>query len=95
VFARQANVNSGPPLAVARFKAADMPLEIRLDDSLAMSPQNTISSVEKVMVTARLSPSGSVMASAGDWQGSLAAPATVAAGEQTPLTLVIDSLLIE
>ena len=95
VFARQANVNSGPPLAVARFTAAEMPLEIRLDDSLAMSPQNTISSVEKVMVTARLSPSSSVMARAGDWQGSLAAPATVAAGEQTPLTLVIDSLLIE
>jgi len=95
VFARQANVNSGAPLAVARFTAADMPLEIRLDDSMAMSPQNTISSVGKVMVTARLSPSSSVMARAGDWQGSLAAPATVAAGEQTPLTLVIDSLLIE
>ncbi|AFP29979.1 c-type cytochrome biogenesis protein CcmI [Marinobacter sp. BSs20148] len=95
VFARQANVNSGAPLAVARFTAADMPLEIRLDDSMAMSPQNTISSVETVMVTARLSPSSSVMARAGDWQGSLAAPATVAAGEQTPLTLVINSLLIE
>jgi cytochrome c-type biogenesis protein CcmH len=62
---------------------------------MAMSPQNTISSVEKVMVTARLSPSSSVMASAGDWQGSLAAPATVAAGEETPLALVINSLLIE
>jgi cytochrome c-type biogenesis protein CcmH len=95
VFARQANVNSGPPLAVARFTAADMPLEIRLDDSMAMSPQNTISSVETVMVTARLSPSGSVMASAGDWQGSLATPATVSPGEHTPLTLVIDSLLFE
>jgi cytochrome c-type biogenesis protein CcmH len=95
VFARQANVNSGPPLAVARFTASDMPLEIRLDDSMAMSPQNTISSVEKVMVTARLSPSNSVAASAGDWQGSLEAPAIVAAGDQTPLTLVINSLLIE
>jgi cytochrome c-type biogenesis protein CcmH len=95
VFARQANVNSGPPLAVARFTASDMPLEIRLDDSMAMSPQNTISSVEKVMVTARLSPSNSVAASAGDWQGSLAAPAIVAVGDQTPLTLVINSLLIE
>jgi len=95
VFARQASVNSGPPLAVARFTAADMPLEIRLDDSMAMSPQNMISSVEKVMVTARLSPSSNVTARAGDWQGSLAAPATVAAGEETPLTLVINSLLIE
>jgi cytochrome c-type biogenesis protein CcmH len=95
VFAHQANVNSGPPLAVARFTAADMPVEIRLDDSMAMSPQNTISSVEKEMVTARLSLGSSVMASAGDWQGSLAAPATVAVGNQTPLTLVIDSLLIE
>jgi cytochrome c-type biogenesis protein CcmH len=95
VFARQANVNSGPPLAVARFTASDMPLEIRLDDSMAMSPQNTISSVEQVMVTARLSPSSSVMASPGDWQGSLETPATVTVGDQTPLTLVIDSLLIE
>lgn len=95
VFARKANVSSGAPLAVARFTASDMPLEVRLDDSMAMSPQNTISSVEKVMVTARLSPSGNVMASAGDWQGSLEVPATVAAGEQEPLTLVIDSLLIE
>lgn len=95
VFARQANTSSGAPLAVARFKASDMPLEIRLDDSMAMSPQNTISSVEQVMVTARLSLGSSVAASAGDWQGSLEAPATVAAGEHTPLELVIDTQLID
>ncbi|MEP0135753.1 c-type cytochrome biogenesis protein CcmI, partial [Marinobacter sp.] len=37
VLARRANVQSGPPLAVARLSAGQLPMEIRLDDRFNMS----------------------------------------------------------
>ncbi|MBU2955287.1 c-type cytochrome biogenesis protein CcmI [Marinobacter sp. F3R08] len=95
LFARQANVRQGPPLAVARLTADQLPVEIRLDDRYAMSPQATISSVEEVVVTARLSRSGSVSAQAGDWQGSTEAPVAVNETGASPVTVVIDQQLID
>ncbi len=95
LFARQANVRQGPPLAVARLTADQLPVEIRLDDRYAMSPQATISSVEEVVVTARLSRSGSVNAQAGDWQGSTEAPVAVNETGDSPVTVVIDKQLID
>lgn len=59
---------------------------------MAMSPQLAISKVRQVMVTARLSRSGEVTASAGDWQGQLAAPVAVS-DDGDPVSLVIDRQL--
>jgi cytochrome c-type biogenesis protein CcmH len=93
VFAKQENATSGPPLAIARLTAGDLPADIRLDDSKSMSPQAKISTAEKVRVTARLSRSGSAVAQAGDWQGSLDTPLVVTSEPGEPASLVIDKQL--
>ncbi|MGO1748756.1 MAG: c-type cytochrome biogenesis protein CcmI [Marinobacter sp.] len=95
LFARAANVKAGPPLAVVRLTAGDLPVEIRLDDSHAMAPQAVISGVEKVVVTARLTRSGNINAQSGDWQGSTDSPIAVSEDQDAPAALVIDKQLID
>jgi cytochrome c-type biogenesis protein CcmH len=69
VFAKAAQ---GPPmpLAVQRLTDARLPLEISLDDSMAMMPQMKLSLFDQWVVTARVSASGGVKAESGDWEGS-------------------------
>lgn len=69
VFAKAAE---GPPmpLAVQRLTDAKLPLEISLDDSMAMMPQMKLSLFDQWVVTARVSASGGVKAESGDWEGS-------------------------
>ncbi|RBP30054.1 cytochrome c-type biogenesis protein CcmH [Marinobacter pelagius] len=93
VFAREAGNSSGPPLAVARLTAGDLPVTLRLDDGNSMSPRAKISSADEVLVTARLSRSGSVSAQAGDWQGSVDEPVVVSGEDADPVRLVIDQQL--
>lgn len=93
VFAREAGNPNGPPLAVARLTAGDLPTTLRLDDGDSMSPQMKISGVGEVLVTARLSRSGSVAAKAGDWQGSVDQPVAVSGDQGNPVPLVIDQQL--
>ncbi len=93
VFARQVNGQAGPPLAIARLSAGDLPAEVRLDDSHSMSPQARISSASEVMITARLSRSGSAMPQPGDWQGSVGAPVPVVTEPGEAAQLVIDTRL--
>ena len=57
------------PLAVARRKAGDLPLEIVLDDSLAMVPNMTISNFDEISITSRISKSGAAEATTGDYFG--------------------------
>lgn len=65
IFARPVD---GPraPLAVLRRQVKDLPLEFRLDDSMAMSPQARLSGASKVVVGARISRSGQPVAQPGD-----------------------------
>ncbi|KMQ74916.1 c-type cytochrome biogenesis protein CcmI [Marinobacter subterrani] len=93
VFARQAGARQGPPLAVARLTAAQLPAEIRLDDSKSMSPRARISSAEEVVITARLTRSGSVSAQPGDWQGGTDEPVAVGKSQGEPVAIVIDQQL--
>jgi len=93
VFAREAGNPNGPPLAVARLTAGDLPTTLRLDDGKSMSPQAKISGAGEVLVTARLSRSGSVAAKAGDWQGSVDQPVAVSGEQSDPVRLVIDQQL--
>jgi len=69
VFARAAE---GPrmPLAVLRKQVKDLPLRFELNDSMAMTPGRELSSVERVVVGARVSKSGSATPQAGDLQGT-------------------------
>ncbi len=57
---------SGPPLAVARYRATDLPVRFRLDDSSALLPGRTISQYNEVLVSAKISRSGSAHPAKGD-----------------------------
>jgi len=71
---------SGPPLAVGRYKGNDFPIEFRLDDSAAIMPGRTISQFSEVLVTAKISKSGSAEPAKGD---ILAAPVKAKLGNTT------------
>ena len=68
VFARPAS-GGRMPLAVLRAKVSDLPLTFKLDDSMAMAPGMTISSVPLVTVGARISKTGNAIAQPGDLAG--------------------------
>ena len=85
IFARALQ---GPPmpLAAVRKQVKDLPVEVTLDDSMAMMPNMKISSFEKVHVVARISKSGSAMPQSGD----LESEASVAsAGQKEKIKLTI------
>lgn len=69
VFAKAVN---GPPmpLAAARLDPKQLPLEITLDDSMAMVAGMNLSSVKQVQVFARITASGQVRGEPGDLEGS-------------------------
>jgi cytochrome c-type biogenesis protein CcmH len=99
VFARPAGTSGGPPLAVARLTAGQLPTVIRLDDRSAMSPQTRISDVTSVEVQARISRSGDATPRPGDWQGQVADPIPVTSATEgdgsDAVTLVIDTQLTD
>ena len=72
VFAR-ASEGSRMPLAILRKQVRDLPLTFKLDDSMAMSPANALSSAGKIIVSARVSKSGNAMPQPGDLTGQSAA----------------------
>jgi cytochrome c-type biogenesis protein CcmH len=78
IFARAAE---GPrmPLAIVRKTVADLPVEVTLDDSMAMSPTMRLSSFPSVVLGARISRSGNASAQTGDLEG-LSAPLARAPG---------------
>jgi cytochrome c-type biogenesis protein CcmH len=86
VFARAVD---GPPMPLAAQKivAPQLPLRVRLDDSMNMLPEHTLSKFDRWVVTARLSVSGAAPAASGDLEGSLTVDRSAAAG---PLALQID-----
>ena len=56
-------------LAIQRRQVKDLPLDITLDDAMAMSPALRLSTVSQVIIGARISKSGNAMAQPGDLQG--------------------------
>lgn len=89
VFAR---APSGPrmPVAIQRLPASGFPLEVRLDDSMAMMPQLTLSSLPEVVVGARVSKSGNATPQPGDFEAISAPLSPTAAGA---IELTIDRVL--
>lgn len=90
VYAR-AWQGSKMPLAIARLTVADLPATVTLDRSMSMVPDMHIGSFAELEVVARISPSGSAMAQAGDWQAAQG-PLAASAG-QIALTLEIATRL--
>jgi len=70
VFAKAAQ---GPPmpLAVQKLRPQSWPVELTLDDSMAMAPALKLSGFDRWIVTARLGAEGSPMAQPGDLQGQV------------------------
>ncbi len=68
VYAKAA---SGPPmpLAIRRFRAADLPLEAYLGKEHSMTPAMTLDDFDSLRVIARVSKSGQAAAQAGDFTG--------------------------
>lgn len=71
---------AGPPLAVLRATVKELPLKFKLDDSMAMSPGNNLSSATRVLITARVAKSGGVVPQPGDLEGESKPVAPGAAG---------------
>ncbi len=90
VFAKAAQ-GSPVPLAVAKLPIDQLPARVLLNDSLAMAPNLTLSSFDKVVVTARLSLRGDVVRASGDIEGH-SEVLELAAGVQV-VKLVLDQLV--
>ncbi len=88
IFAR-ALQGSKAPLAIQRRQVKDLPLELTLDDSMAMSPALRLSTVSQVIVGARVSKSGNAMPQPGDLQGLTPAVAVGARGLQLQIADVL------
>jgi len=87
LFAR-AEQGSRMPLAILRLTANQLPMDFKLDDSLAMSPNARLSGAQKIVVEVRVSRSGNAMPAAGDLYGTSPVIAPGAHG----LQIVIDQV---
>jgi cytochrome c-type biogenesis protein CcmH len=88
IYARAAE-DSPMPLAILRAKAADLPLNFTLDDSMAMVPGVSLSGVPKVVLIARISKSGNAELRSGDLVGRAGPVAPGARG----VRIVIDQVV--
>jgi len=85
-----ARLPEGPPmpLAIQRLQVKDLPYRFQLDDSHAMT-ERVLSSVEQVIVVARVSRSGQAMPRPGDLEGQSGLVSVGTGG----LEIVIDRVL--
>lgn len=77
------------PLAIKKVKVADLPIEVVLDSTMAMSQGMDLSSFPQVEVVARVSSSGSAISKPGDWQASQGP--VIVANHKGVIALTIDS----
>lgn len=88
IFARAVE---GPPmpLAVIRKQVKDLPLQFKLDDSMATWPDAKVSAFARVVVTARVSKSGEGQPRPGDLEGHSPPVAAGATGLQIAISSVV------
>jgi cytochrome c-type biogenesis protein CcmH len=88
IYARAMN---GPrfPLAAARHRVSDLPLEITLSDAQAVMPTAKLSDFPLVKVGARVSASGNAIAQSGDLIGERP---DIEVGGKDVVEIVIDSV---
>jgi len=88
IFARAAK---GPrmPLAILKRQVKDLPVQFKLDDSMAMTPAMKLSSFPEVVIGARVSKTAQAAPQSGDLEG-LSGAVKVGA---TDVAIVIDKIL--
>lgn len=82
----------GPPMPVAveKLRPASFPLTVTLDDNDSPMPTLTLSQLDQVEITARISASGDAIAQPGDFQ---ATPVLVETGPDAIAALLIDKVV--
>lgn len=80
----------GPPLAVWKRQGKDFPVEFRLDDSVAIIPGRVISQYAEVIISAKISKSGTAESANGD----ILAPAIKAKVGNTSVALELNELVV-
>jgi cytochrome c-type biogenesis protein CcmH len=76
----------GPPVAVVRQSAGNLPALIKISDANAMLPGRSISALERVQLIARISNSGEPIAQPGDISGEVVLETSTAFSD----TIIID-----
>lgn len=86
-----AKAMNGPrfPLAAARYQVSDLPLEVTLDDSLAVMGDAKLSDFSQVKVGARVSSSGNAITQSGDLIGERQ---NIQVGDGAIVEVVIDAI---
>ena len=87
-----AKAKQGPrmPLAAQRMTLAELPAEIILDDSMAMVEGMNLSAFEQLVVSARVTKSGSAIAQSGDYIGRIDVDSNTV---NAPLNIIIDTVV--
>lgn len=87
-----AKAMQGPPmpLAAKRISVKELPITVRLDDSMAMMPTMKLSNFDLVMVGARISKSGNAIAAKGDFIKEI--PSVKSSGNGK-LTVIVDGVV--
>lgn len=89
VFVRDAQA-SGPPLAVIRRRADELPLTLQISDADIMLPGRSLASVDSATLVARIANGGDPIAKAGDIYGEASWRRAADAG---PIAIVIDRVV--
>jgi cytochrome c-type biogenesis protein CcmH len=79
----------GPPLAVVRRRASDLPTSLRISDADVMLPGSTLGALQQARVVARIAKGGDPVARPGDIFGE----AVWNSGHKGPLSIVIDQVV--
>ncbi len=89
IYARDES-GKGAPLAVIRRQYSELPLEVTIDDSTSMLPERRVSSVDRWVLTARVSLQGTAETRSGD----LVTEQVINRDQiQKPIQLVIDRVV--
>lgn len=87
-----AKAKQGPrmPLAVQRLTLGALPATVKLDDSMAMVEGMNLSAFEQLLVSARVTKTGSAIAQSGDYIGQISVEDK---SIKTTLNIVIDTVV--
>jgi cytochrome c-type biogenesis protein CcmH len=87
-----ARASQGPPmpLAIVKKTASELPLQVTLDDSMAMVPAMKLSNFPEITLLARISSSGLATPQSGDLQGQVT---QVNLAKQNQVEIVINEIV--